>query len=724
MNYSITKKITGALMAASLSLMSLSAWANIGGTVYCDANCNGAVDAGDVPLSGITVNAYICGTTNLVGSTVTAADGSYNFEPSATMPWIPGGQTYYVCAVIPSGYIGSPGSVCTSDCFTFGNPCSCGHDLFLCPVSGSCNPCTGAIGDFVWVDTNGNGCQDAGEPGIPGVQLDLYSGCGSGLIFVRSTTTDSSGHYLFSGLCAGSYTVRFHTPAGYTHTLSHQNCSVGGLPPDQTDSNCECSGSGDCDVCVTLPADNTQDLSIDCGYIPPPGNLSLQKTASQTLVNPGQPVTYQYVVSNIGSVQVDNINIVDDNGTPSDPSDDYLVNPAPFSLAPGQSASFAIAHITEALCVQNGGTNLNGGTLTINVLANGNVEVFYNQSQGLNDNRYGTGATAATGWISKTHKFSDLVGSDEATFAFTDSTGKTVLSFQEDYISQATSARFGDGVTITYPSGYGTLGPLGGDGKMIIGGSSNVLSCRTTFSDSLNQPGFTGFTVNSPPETSPLSNVSIPAGWNYTDGYYVLVSANAFGAAGFGGVSITAVHNSPSKGPIDKIAPTNMCTCVTNVAIASGVAIVGGSSVTVSDSDFEIVCGSGTGGGGSGACNLMMGAIKFDKNTIQIPIKDNGSANVIMNTLQLTWPQATNGKLKTVTLNGPAFNGPAANSPVTIPSAGVNWAPGTNPRTINHGQSKTLVLTFEKNVDTNASHYSGGVASFGADSSCQVQFLP
>ena len=74
-----------------------------------------------------------------------------------------------------------------------------------------------------------------------------------------------------------------------------------------------------------------------------------------------------------------------------------------------------------------------------------------------------TNANAATGWGSKGHKFSDLTGSDEATFQFTDKTGKVVLSFQEDYISQATSATFGDGVTIHYPSGYGTLG-LGGDG--------------------------------------------------------------------------------------------------------------------------------------------------------------------------------------------------------------------------------------------------------------------
>ncbi|MCB9296615.1 MAG: hypothetical protein H6559_26400 [Lewinellaceae bacterium] len=31
------------------------------------------------------------------------------------------------------------------------------------------------IGDFVWQDTDGDGIQDAGEPGIPGVTVNLYA---------------------------------------------------------------------------------------------------------------------------------------------------------------------------------------------------------------------------------------------------------------------------------------------------------------------------------------------------------------------------------------------------------------------------------------------------------------------------------------------------------------------------------------------------------------------
>src|SRR5262249_27634789 len=155
------------------------------------------------------------------------------------------------------------------------------------------------------------------------------------------------------------------------------------------------------------------------------------------------------------------------------------------------------------------------------------------QSQALNDNRYGSGATAATGW-SGGHKFSDLTGSDEANFRFTNGSGTVVLDFKVDSISQATKVTFPVSThvptgTINYPAGYGTLA-LGGDGGLITGNSANLLFASTSITTDLNQsPAFYGFTTNSPPETAPLSNVSIPAGWDYTNAYTVIVSGAAFG---------------------------------------------------------------------------------------------------------------------------------------------------------------------------------------------------
>jgi hypothetical protein len=591
---------------------------------------------------------------------------------------------------------------------------------FSWSFSSGANPCNGKIGDFVWRDDNGNGCQDANEPGIDGVTVNLYSGCGQNATLLMSTTTTNGGKYLFDGLCAGQYTVSFVTPQGYNRTLAHQSCDGSGNPTPETDSDCECDDGQPCGICVTLTTDNSQDLTIDCGYIPSNPGLELIKTSDKSVVSPGEIVTYHYVVTNTGSLTISNINIVDDNGTPLDPTDDYTVNATPFTLAPGESATFDIPHISEPLCTTIGGTNFPAGTLTVNVLASGDVEVLFLQSQNLNDNRYGTNATVATGWKNG-HKFSDLTGSDEADFRFTDGNGKVVLEFQVDYISAATSAKFGDGVTINYPSGYGTLGPLGGDGKMIVGASSNVLSAHTTFSDTINQPQFvSGFTINSPPETSPLSDVSVPPGWNYTDGFYVKVSKNAFGAAGFSKVTIPYLHNSPSKSGVNLSTPTNLCDCVENHAAATGVAIVGGTSVSFSASDFEEVCPST--GTLPGTCNIIVGTLKFDKKTVQVPIKNNGSSDIFMSDLTLTWPQGINGTLVKVSLNGDAFTGPAKNSPVALGSA--DWVSDPNKRKIAKGQSKTLVLTFQNNVDKIASDYSGGVVKFGTDAACQKTFLP
>src|SRR5262249_49448038 len=168
-------------------------------------------------------------------------------------------------------------------------------------------------------------------------------------------------------------------------------------------------------------------ITVSC----PPPAFQLIKTASPANAALGQPVTYYFAVTNTGSVTITNINIVDDNGTPNDPSDDFNVNSTPFSLDPGQGMVFAINHISEPLCMSNGGTNLFVGTLTVNVLTSGDVAVSFLQSQSIVDNRYGTNATAATGWP-KGHSFSQLLGSDAAEFQFTDGNGNVVLDFLAD----------------------------------------------------------------------------------------------------------------------------------------------------------------------------------------------------------------------------------------------------------------------------------------------------
>ena len=79
---------------------------------------------------------------------------------------------------------------------------------------------TGAIGNYVWIDENNDGYQDAGEPGLPNVTVQLKNAQG---VVLATTRTDAQGGYLFPNLAPGAYTVQVDAgtlPAGLTQTTN------------------------------------------------------------------------------------------------------------------------------------------------------------------------------------------------------------------------------------------------------------------------------------------------------------------------------------------------------------------------------------------------------------------------------------------------------------------------------------------------------------------------
>ncbi|MGF1677722.1 MAG: beta strand repeat-containing protein [Candidatus Methylacidiphilales bacterium] len=86
-----------------------------------------------------------------------------------------------------------------------------------------------AIGDFVWMDLNGDGVQDGTEPGIAGVTVNLFRDVNNnglvdiGDVQIATTTTSAAGAYAFTGLIAGNYLVQVDTTsaalAGGTNTF-------------------------------------------------------------------------------------------------------------------------------------------------------------------------------------------------------------------------------------------------------------------------------------------------------------------------------------------------------------------------------------------------------------------------------------------------------------------------------------------------------------------------
>ena len=88
------------------------------------------------------------------------------------------------------------------------------------PTTATDNPpagTLGAIGDRIWIDADGDGVQDAGEAGVPGVELELL-GPGPDGVFgtaddavLSTTTTDEHGNYIFDDLDPDAYQVRVAT---------------------------------------------------------------------------------------------------------------------------------------------------------------------------------------------------------------------------------------------------------------------------------------------------------------------------------------------------------------------------------------------------------------------------------------------------------------------------------------------------------------------------------
>ena len=119
----------------------------------------------------------------------------------------------YSAGLTGPGTNSSPFSMTESVTFVMGPNSTAGGDFELHATP---TPCTGAIGDFVWIDTNSNGIQDASELGLNGVTVQLYKGAVLPANLVATTVTGpvppgytfltpgAPGYYQFPGLCGGN----------------------------------------------------------------------------------------------------------------------------------------------------------------------------------------------------------------------------------------------------------------------------------------------------------------------------------------------------------------------------------------------------------------------------------------------------------------------------------------------------------------------------------------
>jgi large repetitive protein len=250
----------------------------LSGTVYVDDDRDGAIDPSeDARVGGVTIILLDSGGRE-VARTTTLPDGSYLFVG------IPAGD-YRVIEEQPARYGTTTVNQLAVTVPTGGlTGVDFGEDL-------------GAISNLVFDDLNGNGTQDAGEPGVAGVTVKLIDSNGDA---IAQTVTASDGTYIFNRLFPDAYRVEFIAPAG----RGFARPDVGG---DATDSDADWISG------VTTVVDLTVDpgsglvnrrTDVDAGLVVAVIDLGVTISTPSTVVKVGDPVVFSYAPVNNSNVPV------------------------------------------------------------------------------------------------------------------------------------------------------------------------------------------------------------------------------------------------------------------------------------------------------------------------------------------------------------------------------------------------------------------------------------
>lgn len=213
------------------------AGARIGDFVWEDLNANGLQDWGEPGVAGVAVELYVIdvqGNGAFTGqSRTTDASGAYLFDE------LPPGQ-YYVrfdLETLPVGYRVTSANAVSESADALPDHWDSDAD----PLTGE-TPTTAALdangqettldmgifksaelGGRVWLDSDGDGAQDAGEFGVRDLEVSLLDANGDPTGVTLLTGLD--GRYVITDLAPGDYYVQFELPTDYAFSTPNQGRS-------------------------------------------------------------------------------------------------------------------------------------------------------------------------------------------------------------------------------------------------------------------------------------------------------------------------------------------------------------------------------------------------------------------------------------------------------------------------------------------------------------------
>ncbi|MBK1640945.1 hypothetical protein CKO12_03440 [Chromatium okenii] len=274
--------------------------ASIGDKVWLDKDGDGKQDSDEAGVAGVTVTLIGGGADGLIRTTsdnttqtmVTDANGNYSFTGLAA------GQ-YQVDFEAGTGYALTQQNAGRDDAIDSDADRTTGLSQVVTLAAGATNntidagltatcppPVNNAsVGDKVWDDMNHNNIQDASEPGIANIRITL-TGAGVDGVFstgddiIKTTTTNTSGNYLFSNLAAGDYKLTFdkggvmHYNYGAWYNMSNWKWAVKDAysnSKDTLDSDVAGDAKATTDITTTSVftlAAGQNDMTKDAGITP------------------------------------------------------------------------------------------------------------------------------------------------------------------------------------------------------------------------------------------------------------------------------------------------------------------------------------------------------------------------------------------------------------------------------------------------------------------------
>jgi hypothetical protein len=289
--------------------------------------------------------------------------------------------------------------------------------------------------------------------------------------------------------------------------------------------------------------DFTANATASSSQTPSSPMISINKSVvGPTTVNAFAKVTYSYLVKNTGNTTLTNIQVADDNGTPTYTGDDFTVCSIASLTAGASQTCYAtvIPPVTQGANDSSPGQQFNysnyhpGGQIICKALSSGDIQFTYLEDQETADNTYGNGSAFdwgpyggyGYGYGSYNNPLSSLLNNKNAEFQVFDSRGNKCLDFNADYLNYSSS-------TISHYDG--------GSVSVYSGNSQNIYGYHSSIADNLNR---SRSFANNCLGNSPAGN----SDWTNQCAYTVTIKSGAWGSNGFGSVKCIGSSNSNSKG--------------------------------------------------------------------------------------------------------------------------------------------------------------------------------